>query len=686
MSWLYSYQADNNADNLPELQAFGDQPRAEPVDGRPPDVPGDALRGRRHAAHRPQRRARWPSATRTRRPSRTTTRVTFENGLKAEIAPTDHAAMLRFRFPGADRSLIFDNVDDDAASLTPRRSDDQRLVGRRAAGCRTGPRACSSTARVDQPVGRGADDARPHRLRCASAATAGPCTLRIATSFICARPGQGQPRAGDRAGRLVPRRRDARQARLGHASSTSSTSRAPTRTSSRRCTRTSTASTCTRTRRSRTQAAGTGCTRRPVHDRVGSGGARAPVRRREAVRQQRVLGHLPDRLARLRAASTPQDAGELIDGFVQQYRDGGWIARWSSPGYANLMTGTSSDVAFADAYVKGVKGFDGRDAYDAALKNATVAPPGDPWDPNVGRKGLIESLFLGYTPRPRGRGRLVGAGGLHQRLRHRQHGGGAGAHGARRRPRALPRGGRVLPQPRDQLRPHVRPARSASSRAATRAGAFKSDPADYDPLVWGHDARLHARPTAGTSPSTRRRTGRAWPTCTAAAPALAAKLDAFFATPETAKFPGSYGGTIHEMIEARDVRMGQWGFSNQVSHHIPYMYDYVGQPYKTQAKVREALRRLYVGQHDRRRATPATRTTARRRRGTCSPRSASIRCRSAASTTRSARRCSSARRSGCPAGARSSSARRATAPVTSTCRACAATAGRTTRPTSTTPT
>ena len=49
-------------------------------------------------------------------------------------------------------------------------------------------------------------------------------------------------------------------------------------------------------------------------------------------------------------------AGELVDGFVQQYRDGGWISRWSSPGYANLMTGTSSDVAFADAFVKGVRG------------------------------------------------------------------------------------------------------------------------------------------------------------------------------------------------------------------------------------------------------------------------------------------------------------------------------------------
>ena len=38
---------------------------------------------------------------------------------------------------------------------------------------------------------------------------------------------------------------------------------------------------------------------------------------------------------------------------------------------------------------------------------------------------------------------------------------------------------------------------------------------------------------------------------------LASKLDTFFATPETAKFPGSYGGTIHEMIEARDVRIAR---------------------------------------------------------------------------------------------------------------------------------
>src|SRR6185312_5667973 len=58
---------------------------------------------------------------------------------------------------------------------------------------------------------------------------------------------------------------------------------------------------------------------------------------------------------------------------------------------------------------------------------------------------------------------------------------------------------------------------------------------------------------------------------------------------------GSYGEPIHEMLEARDVRMGQYGHSNQPSHHIVYMYDVAGQPWKTQDKVRDALSRLYVG-------------------------------------------------------------------------------------------
>src|SRR5690606_19948064 len=89
----------------------------------------------------------------------------------------------------------------------------------------------------------------------------------------------------------------------------------------------------------------------------------------------------------------PELAAELAHSFVQQHREGGWIARWSSPGYADCMAGTSSDIAFADLQVKGVPLPDPQATYEAALRNATVAPP----QPEVGRKGGETAVFRGYV-------------------------------------------------------------------------------------------------------------------------------------------------------------------------------------------------------------------------------------------------------------------------------------------------
>ena len=289
--------------------------------------------------------------------------------------------------------------------------------------------------------------------------------------------------------------------------------------------------------------------------------------RRQGLRQQRLLGHLPDHLGGVRAVRRRSMAGELVDGFVQQYRDGGWIARWSSPGYANLMTGTSSDVAFADAYVKGVRGFDARDAYDAAVKNATVAPPGnDPNEPERRPQGPEIVALPRLHAVARVRGRLVGARGLHQRLRHRQHGEGAG-----RPRRAAPGGGAqggaeyFLSRAQNYVNMFDPAIGFFQGRERPVAGsrARRVRPAGVGPRARLHgDQRLEHR-----VPRTTRRSGAGQPL---RRPGRArAQARHVLRHPETAKFPGSYGGTIHEMLEARDVRMGQWGFSNQVSHHIP---------------------------------------------------------------------------------------------------------------------
>jgi hypothetical protein len=124
------------------------------------------------------------------------------------------------------------------------------------------------------------------------------------------------------------------------------------------------------------------------------------------------------------------------------------------------------------------------------------------------------------------------------------------------------------------------------------AGDWRLPPGQYDPRVWGYD---YTETDGWNMAFHVPQDGQGLANLYGGKAGLADKLDTFFATPETATFVGSYGGTIHEMLEARDVRMGQYGHSNQPSHHIIYMYDYAGQPYKTQALEREAQSRLYLG-------------------------------------------------------------------------------------------
>jgi L-amino acid N-acyltransferase YncA len=60
------------------------------------------------------------------------------------------------------------------------------------------------------------------------------------------------------------------------------------------------------------------------------------------------------------------------------------------------MTGTSSDAAFSDAYInetiKDIATI--TSIYNAGIANATETPT----NKYVGRKGMNQSIYLGYTP------------------------------------------------------------------------------------------------------------------------------------------------------------------------------------------------------------------------------------------------------------------------------------------------
>jgi predicted alpha-1,2-mannosidase len=281
----------------------------------------------------------------------------------------------------------------------------------------------------------------------------------------------------------------------------------------------------------------------------------------------------------------PDIAAKIADGFVQQYRDGGWIARWSSPGYADLMTGTSADVALAEAYLNGVQLPDPLAAYDAAVKDATVASGRS----EVGRKGIDTSLFLGYTPTSTGESVSWALEGF------------INDYGIGNMAAALVQDPKTPAARREQLQDD---SKYFLERARNYVNLFDSKTKFFEgrdasgtfqtgnPLDWGG---AYTETDGWNYAFTAQQDGNGLANLYGGQKALEQKLDQFFATPENADHPGGYGGTIHEMLEARAVRIGQLGMSNQPSHHIPYMYDYAGAPSKTQAIVREIMQRLYVG-------------------------------------------------------------------------------------------
>ena len=104
-------------------------------------------------------------------------------------------------------------------------------------------------------------------------------------------------------------------------------------------------------------------------------------------------------------------APERIDGMVnallQDYQEGGWLPKWPNPSYTNIMIGTHADSLIAEAVNKGFTGFDYRLAYAAVRKDATMPPDGDttrrwldrePGVPYEARAGLTYALQLGYIP------------------------------------------------------------------------------------------------------------------------------------------------------------------------------------------------------------------------------------------------------------------------------------------------
>nr|WP_086793602.1 GH92 family glycosyl hydrolase [Streptomyces thermovulgaris] len=583
LSWLYEYARANNDDNLPTIQAFSASHEPSPWmgDRQTFQVMPSAASGTPDTG-RTARALAFRHENETARPYYYGVR--FENGITAEMTPTDHAAVLRFTYPGEDASVLFDNVTEQAGLTLDKERGVVTGYSDVKSGLSTGATRLFVYGVFDKPVKEGSSSGVKGYLRF-DAGKDRTVTLRLATSLIS-----------------VDQAKDNLRQEIPDGTSFETVKK--------------------RAQRAWDEVLGRVEVEGAAPDQLttlysnlyrlylypNSGFEKVNGKYRYAspfspMRGEDTPTHTGAKIVDGKvyvnngfwdtyrttwpaySLLTPKQAGEMVDGFVQHYKDGGWTSRWSSPGYADLMTGTSSDVAFADAYLKGVP-MDAKRAYEAALKNATVVPPSS----GVGRKGMTTSPFLGYTSTATHEGLSWAMEGY------------INDYGIARMAEALHRktGQKRYKEEAeyflDRARDYVNlfDAKAGFFQGRDAKGNWRVESEKYDPRVWGHDyTETNGWGYAFTVPQDSRGLANLY----GGRKGLADKLDTYFSTPETAspEFVGSYGGVIHEMTEARDVRMGQYGHSNQVAHHVLYMYAAAGQPWKAQAKIREVLSRLYVG-------------------------------------------------------------------------------------------
>ena len=270
---------------------------------------------------------------------------------------------------------------------------------------------------------------------------------------------------------------------------------------------------------------------------------------------------------------------EMQEGLINDYKEGGWLPEWSSPGYANIMVGNNSASVVADAYIKGMRGYDIEKLYEALTHGANNEGPIQA----VGRAGVKYYNDLGYVP-------------YDVKI---------DENAARTLEYAyddftIYQLGRALNKPKSETSIYAKRAMnyknlfdpaSGLMRGKNKDGSFQSP---FNPFKWGdaftegnswHYSWSVFQDIDGLSKLMGGKAG------------FVNKLDSVFSLPPI--FDDSYyGGVIHEIREMQIANMGQYAHGNQPIQHMIYLYNYAGQPWKTQYWVREAMDRLYKATPD----------------------------------------------------------------------------------------
>lgn len=270
----------------------------------------------------------------------------------------------------------------------------------------------------------------------------------------------------------------------------------------------------------------------------------------------------------------PEISGEIMQSVVAAYEQSGFLPSWSSPGHRDCMIGNHAFSLLADAWVKGITNFNAGKALEAMVHDANTQAPKN--CRAIGRDGAEFYQKNGYVPTPNFREATA------KTLEYAYNDFCAAVFA-----RSLGRTAEAAIFAKNAMNyTNVFDPGVGFVRGRKEDGSWREK---FDPTEWG-------------GPFTE---GNAWHwtwsvfhdvpgliQLLGGDEAFGKKLDGVFYTPPDVNV-GSYGGMIHEMTEMVAANMGQYAHGNQPIQHMLYLYNYAGQPWKAQARVREALTRLY---------------------------------------------------------------------------------------------
>jgi predicted alpha-1,2-mannosidase len=95
----------------------------------------------------------------------------------------------------------------------------------------------------------------------------------------------------------------------------------------------------------------------------------------------------------------PDRQQAMVRSLILKGQQGGWMPIFPLfNSYTSAMIGDHTSAVIADAMVKGLTDFDGKEAFRLLYKNATQTPPQDQYVDGKGRRALPSYLKYGYVP------------------------------------------------------------------------------------------------------------------------------------------------------------------------------------------------------------------------------------------------------------------------------------------------